>query len=332
MGRDIVGAPRSWPRASSAARVIAPCLLVATALAGCRKPTIDRQRAAQLFAEVTVQTDNGLSGLAADAGNALWAVAERRHHAYRISLSAALVPTVETFEVRGVPKDTDLEGIAVLDHLPSAQRFAFGTEGQDDGKATVLLAERTGSTISVTSSIDLPEAAVGIALKSNQGAEGICGDGDTLIVAIEGAGVDHGRRWAPVLRLRQGHIRQTYRLWLTSDVGKISGLDCRLASDGSVKLLAIERHFAVTKILSFTLPAEAAAGAEPAQASAPAMIDLTPVVELDLGPVLRSAMNLEGIAWTEDGRVVAVIDNQWRTITGPNLLLVFRPGVVPIPK
>jgi hypothetical protein len=309
---------------------------MATALAGCKKPSIDRQRAAQLFTEVPVQTDNGLSGLAADAGNALWAVAERRHHAYRISLSAALVPTVETFEIRGVPKDTDLEGIAVLDHLPSAQRLAFGTEGQDDGKATVLLAERSGSTISVTSVIDLPESSVGIKLKSNQGAEGICGDGDTLIVAIEGAGVDHGKRWAPVLRVDKGEVRRTYRLWLTSDVGKISGLDCRLAADGSVKVLAIERHFAVTKVLSFVLPAEPAPAADPASgaalASPPPMSDLTPVVELDLGPILRSAMNLEGIAWTQDGRVVAVLDNQWRTITGPTLLLVFRPGVVPIPK
>ena len=38
------------------------------------------------------------------------------------------------------------------------------------------------------------------------------------------------------------------------------------------------------------------------------------------------------VAWTDDGRVAAVVDNQWRTITGPSELLVFRPGVVAAPR
>jgi len=39
---------------------------------------------------------------------------------------------------------------------------------------------------------------------------------------------------------------------------------------------------------------------------------------------LRGALNLEGLARLPDGRVVAVVDNQYRTITGPDELLVFR--------
>jgi len=29
-----------------------------------------------------------------------------------------------------------------------------------------------------------------------------------------------------------------------------------------------------------------------------------------------------------DGRIVAVVDNQWKTLQGPSALLVFEPGVV----
>jgi hypothetical protein len=294
--------------------------------AGCGKqPTIDKQRAAGLFVEVPVDTANGLSGLAADRGGGLWVVAERDAKAYRITLDAALLPKLETFEVRGVPEGTDLEGMAVLDHDPVPSHFALGTEGQLDGKATVLLAERQGQVIKVTRAVDLPAAAVGIDLRQNQGAEGVCGDGDTIFVAIEGAGVDNGKRWAPVVRVVGGQITQLYRVWLTSKQGKLSGLDCRVAADGSAAVLAIERHFEVTKILKFTLLSSPAGG------SGIARTELQPELVLDLGPVLRSGLNLEGIAWTDDGRVAAVVDNQWTTITGKSELLVFKPGVVPVP-
>ncbi len=301
-------------------------LAVLGLLAGCGKPpTIDAQKAAGLFVEVPVDTANGLSGLAADHGGALWAIAERDAKAYRITLDAALVPKAEAFEVRGVPEGSDLEGIAVLDREDVPLKFALGTEGQQDGKATVLLAERSDHVITVTGSVDLPSSAVGIELKQNQGAEGICGDGDTILVAIEGAGVEDGKRWAPVLRVVRGQITQLYRVWLTSKQGKLSGLDCRVGPDGSAAVVAIERHFEVTKVLRFNLFPSAAGG------SGTPRSDLTPEVVLDLSPVLRSGLNLEGIAWTEDGRVSAVVDNQWTTITGKSELLVFKPGVVAAP-
>jgi Esterase-like activity of phytase len=296
-------------------------LLVAFAL-GCGKPpSIDKQAAAKLFTEVPVQTGHGLSGLAADRGGALWTTAERDQKAYRITLDAALAPAVQAYEIRGVPSGTDLEGIAVLGGEPVATRFALGTEAQLDGKAMVLLAERQGDALVVSKSIELPASAVGIELRSNHGAEGVCGDGDTLFAAIEGAGVDGGKRWAPVVRVGGGQVTQLYRVWLTSERGKLSGLDCRVAADGTAHVLAIERHFEVTKVLRFSLTT----------AGAPRS-DITPEVALDLGPVLRSGLNLEGVAWTDDGQVSAVVDNQWTSITGPSELLVFKPGVVAVPK
>lgn len=290
---------------------------------GCGGPTIDKERAARLFVEVPVDTANGLSGLAADSGGALWTVSERGRRAFRIKLDAQLVPHVEKFEVRGVPEGTDLEGVAVLDSEEVPQRLAFGTEGQDDGKAMVLLARRQDQGIEVEKVVELPAAAVGIDLKRNQGAEGVCGYGNILFAAIEGAGVDMRKRWAPVVRIVDGQVAQLYRVWLTSDVGKLSGLDCRVASDGSASVMAIERHFAVTKVLRFWLPA-AAPNSMPQ--------DITPEVALDLSDVLRSGLNLEGVAWTNDGQVSAVVDNEWTSVTGPSELVVFKPGVVQPPR
>ena len=291
--------------------------LVAAGLgAACGKsPSLDRDRAAALFTEVEVATAPGLSGLAADETGALWTVAERAARAYRIVLDANLRPAIETLPVEGMPAGTDLEGIAVL----GGGRFALGTEGHDDGVATVLVAERRGAALAVTGSITLPEREVGIPLAKNHGTEGVCGAGDTIIAAIEGAGEEGGRRWAPVLRIAAGAVVRTHRMWLTTRTGKLSGLDCRIAADGAVLGWAIERHFEVTRVLRFALPPP---GADPATG------DITPTIALDLGPVLNSQLNLEGIAVLPDGRVVAVVDNQWKTITGPSELLVFRPDAV----
>jgi hypothetical protein len=266
------------------------------------------------FTEVTVDTAPGLSGLAVDETGGIWTVAERGARAYRITLDAALRPSIETFSVQGLPPDTDLEGIAAL----GGDRFALGTEGHDDGVATVLVAERRGAALAVTRAIQLSEASVGIPLVKNQGAEGICGAGETIVVAIEGAGEQAGRRWAPVVRLAAHAIARTHRVWLTTRTGKLSGLDCRIEPDGAITTWAIERHFEVTRLLRFTLPPLHAGDG-----------DITPTVALDLGPVLSGRLNLEGIARLPDGRVAAVVDNQWKTITGPSRLLVFPPGAVP---
>lgn len=275
--------------------------------------------AAERYTVVPVDTAHGLSGLAAE-GSALWTLAERAATAYRITLDAALRPTVEAFPIEGLEAGFDLEGIAML----GPGRFALGTEGRLDGVATVLLAERRGAALAVTRTIQLPESSVGLPLAQNHGAEGVCGAGDTVIVSIEtageGTGGDAGRRWAPIVRLdlaRGGTaIARTHRLWLTSKTGKISGLDCTVAPDGSAAVWAIERHFEVTRFLRFTVP--------PAGAG-PAATDLTPEIALDL-PEVAGRDNLEGIAALPGGVLAAVVDNQWKTITGPSRLLIFPRG------
>ena len=282
-------------------------LLVLTA---CGRDAVDKERAAKLFKEVELATEPGLSGLASDDSGGVWTIAERAAKAYRITLDAADKPALETFSVEGLPPKLDLEGIAWL----GGDRFAFGTEGKVDGIATVLLAERRGASFTITSSISLPETKLGIDLPANHGAEGVCGHGDTIIVAIEGAGTVGGKRFAPIVRIANGQIVSVHRMWLTTKTGKLSALDCTIAADGTAQVIAIERHFSVTKFLRFALPVGAG--------------DITPAEVLDLGPILESRLNLEGIATLADGRIVAVVDNQWKQLQGPSVLLVFTPGAV----
>jgi hypothetical protein len=281
---------------------------------GCSKSTeLDTKKTASLFTEVIVDTENGLSGLAADEQGRLWTVAERDAKAYRITLDAALTPTIETFVVTGVPGDTDLEGIEEL----GGGRIVFGTEGRVDGIATLLVGDVKGDSIAIGSTITLTGDQVGIAMAKNHGAEGVCGAGDQLIVAIEGAGEHAGKRWAPVLRVANGTLARRHRVWLTSRTGKLSGLDCTIAADGTATVWAIERHFEVTKLVTFTLP-PVGQGDD----------DITPRVALDIGAAIDSKRNLEGIAQLPDGRIVTVSDNQWKTIEGPSKLQVFATGVV----
>ena len=305
-----LGATPARVLACDSARVRLDVVVGLLALGACSsKSGLDEKATAGILVEVPVKTAHGLSGLAADAQGRLWTVSERAERAYRITLDAANTPAIETFTITGAPDDTDLEGIEEL----GGDRFAFGTEGRTAGLATILLGELRDRSIAITSTITLSNADVGIELAKNHGAEGICGGGDTIIAAIEGAGVEGEKRWAPVLRLEHGALAQRYRVWLTSTTGKLSGLDCTIAADGTAEVWAIERHFEVTRILAFTLP--------------PTGGDITPRIALDLA-MLGGKRNLEGIAQLTDGRIVTVSDNQWKTIEGPSYLQVFAPGAV----
>ena len=259
-----------------------------------------------LYREIVLDTADGLSGLAKDAHGAMWTVAERADRVYRITLDAAMVPTISAFVVEGVPERNDLEGIEVLDD----DHFAFGTEGKVPGIATVLLAHREDSRILVDRVIDLPESQLGLPIPGNQGAEGICHADGTLVVAIEATGVVNGRRWAPIAFVEGGVITRVDRLFLTSATGKLSALDC--VRDGAViHAWAIERHFETTHLVAFDLGPESR--------------DIVPTVLLDLTHAVAGKLNIEGLVRLAAHRFAAVVDNQWKVITGPNELLLFAP-------
>lgn len=278
-------------------------------LVACGSKGLDKEKAAALFTEVPIETAPGLSGLALDDDGALWTVSERDAKAYLIKLDDKLVPKILEWPIEGIPAGTDLEGVAWL----GKGRLAFGTEGKQDGESLILIAEERGPKLLVIETIKLPEVQLGLHIAANHGTEGVCGAGQTIVAAIEETATEGGKRWAPIVRIERNAIKRVHKLWLTSNTGKLSGLDCQLGADGSIHAIAIERHFEVTRLLTFALPDGDG--------------DITPSIALDLGPVLNGKLNLEGIAWTPNG-VIAVTDNQYKTIDGPSELLVFKKDAV----
>ena len=274
-------------------------VIALTALSACGGGTVSSP-----FVEEPLAIGPGLSGLAVDERGEVWTVAERARTAYRISPPDA----VETFEVTNAPAGHDLEAMAAV-----GDGFAFGTEGKAAEPSRILFARRDGKRLVITDTLLITAAEVGLPEEANHGIEGLCGVGQTLLAAVESVGVSGGKRWAALLRIEGRTVVRSHRLWLTSATGKISALDCRRRSDGTLDVLAIERHFEVTRILRFTLT-EA--------------IDVTPRIALDLGPALRGRLNLEGIAWLPDGEVIAVTDNQWKRVVGPSLVVRLRPGSI----
>ncbi len=184
------------------------------------------------------------------------------------------------------------------------------------GVARVFHLVRQGDALVATGApIELRQAEVGVEIGANHGAEGVCGAGDVVAIALETAGGSGAQRWAPIVSVDvAGGARRVQRVALTTTTGKLSALDCW--RDGArTWAVAVERHFAVTRLLRFEL-----GGAD---------ATITPEVLLDLGPILRGSLNLEGLVRLPDGRLAAVVDNQYRTITGPDELLVFAAPLPP---
>jgi hypothetical protein len=231
-----------------------------------------------------------VSDLTVDDRGALWAIPERDHVVLEIAAPGA---AVVQHPLDGVPDGVDTEALVWL----APGRFAIGTEGQHEATASVLYAELRGDGhIAVNSQL----AITGVPLAPNQGAEGICGRGDDVWVAIEHRGT------APLVHVHASAIAGTSELPLTTDTGKISALSCTSDDD----IWAIERHYGVHRILHYV------AG--------------RPKVALDLDPILHGSRNIEGLARLPDGRFVLVNDNQSAKIDGPTELLVLpASGVQP---
>src|SRR5690242_4463938 len=99
-GSDAKRGPPDPPSFSSGSRTWRSSVVFAVvAIVGCGKAEPSGplpERAAEVFDRITVDTANGLSGLATDETGALWTVAERDEKAYRIRLDGTK-PIVETF-------------------------------------------------------------------------------------------------------------------------------------------------------------------------------------------------------------------------------------------
>lgn len=261
-------------------------------------------RAKGVFHEITIPTPPGMSGMALDDRGVIWAVPERDRRFVELTLDGK----VTMYPMIGFPDHVDTEGVAWL----GPGKFAITTEGQDDPTATVIWADMEDGKLVAKRTRALTSAELGVELTLNKGGEGACGHGDDVIVGIEQVGrFADGRRWAPIARLR-GNALTVTKLELTSEAGKISSLDCTIDAAGTAHVWAIERHFGVSRILRFELPLGAT--------------QVTPRVTLDLSEILQDSLNLEGIVQLPDGRLVAINDNQSRTVEGASELIIFEPG------
>ena len=266
------------------------------------------------FDELEVPLPPGTSDLSLDDRGHLWSVAERDREIDEIVLvEAPLAVTITRHPMDGVPDGVDTESLAWLGN----GKFSIGTEGQDVATAAVMTGQlQADGRITVTPALSFTSDQLGVELVKNHGVEGLCGHGEDLIVGIESfATLPNGARWSPIVRTHAGVVTAVQRLMLTSDRGKVSALFCEFAPDGTASVTAIERHYGVSRIITFTSPTTTA--------------DITPKIALDLWPVVRDRykqkLNLEGIVTLADARWVMVNDNQGANVDGATKLFVFHP-------
>jgi hypothetical protein len=283
-------------------------LLAAVALVGCGKHhepgVLDRQAAKGVFEEVRIDAPPGMSDLTIDDRGIVWGIAERDRQVIEIDLSTT-PPRTTAHPLDGFSPGVDTEALAWL----GGGRFAIGTEAATEATASIAFAELQGDRLVVTHTRLVTSDELGVTITDNHGIESVCGSGDEVIAASESAGkLPDGTRFAALARLR-GDALSVAKVRLTSDVGKLSALYCTLAPDGTADVVAIERHYSVSRIVRFTATRDA--------------VEITPTVVLDLAPILRDSLNLEGIVRLPDGRLVAINDNQGKRTSGPTELLVF---------
>ncbi len=280
------------------------------ALAACGKQheagPIDRETAQGLFEQLPLEAPPGMSDLTLDDRGVMWAIAERDRQVLEIELVGAK-PRITAYPLDGVPAGVDTEGIAWL----GDGRFAIGAEGAHTATAAILFGELRMKRLVITHTRALSSADLGVELTANHGIEAVCGTSDDLLAASETVGrLPDGTRYAPLVRLRGDALAIT-KVRLTSDRGKLSALHCTFDDSGAAEVIAIERHFGVARILRFAVGRDEA--------------EVTPAIDLDLHPILRDALNLEGIVRLRDGRLVVINDNQSKVAKGPTQLLVFAP-------
>ena len=256
----------------------------------------------------------GLSDLARDANGRVWAVPERDRVLLRLDLQKA-TPAVDAppIPIDGVTQGTDTEALTWLD----ANTVAFGTETHEDKRDhdDVLFATRQKDRLVVQNTIPLPYALWDMVGHTNDGIEGLCNAGGRLLASVETVGLTADqKRFAPLGRLELGRNTWTpLRLLLTSRTGKISALACRLDDRDQLEVVAIERHYGIARLLHFFVPRDG----KPQ--------DIIPTVLLDLGQAIRVLPNFEGIAWTPEGGLWLITDNQSAVVLGTTQVVYLPP-------
>lgn len=255
----------------------------------------------------------GLSGLALGPGGTLWAIPEERRELLRIDRETG---AVTAFPIEGMAEGLEAEALS----YQGDGVFVVGTEAAGDGRLSddMILLDFDGRVARVRGTLQCPYELWGLQSVDNSGLEGLCTAGDAVIVAGELTGTHEGRRFAPLAWRAATGEWSPYRVWLTSATGKLAGITCRPNAAGGARVVAVERHFGVTRLLGFDLP--------PPRGGEPVIVEPEVLVDLDDWIGTRDQpMNFEGIALLEDGRVALVVDNHFRGVrTGSSELWFVR--------
>ena len=280
---------RSLPLFRFSGRSLATIALCASACSSSSNPQ-EFAKGRALSETALAAAPDGLSGLAADAQGKLWAVAEAASALVHVDSKQGVGLSVP---IAGIREEIELESVAFL----ANGDLVLGTESEASDRASdaILFASRDDSNqITVRRELALDYKMWGLTAPSDQGIEGLCIAGDSLVVVVEAVIKNDGERFAPLavydLRMKAW---QPYRLKLTSKVGKIAGLACRLTKRG-LEFVAIERHYPVRLVVHGVI--------DPGAAKKP----IVPAIAVDLS---ARPDNLEGIAWLADGSVAMVSDN-----------------------
>ena len=288
-------------RVSATVLLLAVCGAVALGCSTRRarppaRPRVERQR-------LTVQGANGLSDLAFDDQGRAWMVAERDRVLVVVDRSGA----ARTMPLEGVPEGADTESIAWL----GGSRFAVGTETQEEGRDAdvILTVQVEGDVARVVGQTSLAYGPLGIPAEANHGIEGVCVVGDVVLAAIEVVVEQGGQRWATVARGALGSSAWVpFRVLLTSATGTLSGLACRRAGS-SIEVLAIERMYAVSRLVSLRVPLRRSGRRVRAR------------LRVDLAGRFEGDPNIEGVAPRGDHTVLLVDNQSGSILTGPNEML-----------
>lgn len=255
----------------------------------------------------------GLSGLTVDPSSTFWTVPETERILVPMVREGAMPRLREKpIEIVGVDQSLDIESIAAV----SNTEFVVGTEGPGSRSSDKLFwLKLQGGNARVVKTVNVDYGLWGIEGTHNEGIEGLCYSKGQLVVAVEPVFVAEGERYAPIARY-QIAAKKWYpaRLALTSKSGKISALDCRMNQDNALTVFAIERHYGIARLLSFTLPTNTPAAGP--------LTTLLPRVERDIAKLVKPLPNFEGIA--QHGKdFFLVTDNDHSGIIGPAFLLKF---------
>jgi hypothetical protein len=249
----------------------------------------------------------GVSALA-PAGETLWALPERERELIHLDRRGKVL---ERVPLEGVPAGVDTESLAVL---PDG-RFAIGTEAGGEGRASdpVLLAERRDGRVVVTGRLELYYGPFGYAPHSNQGIEGLCRAGTLLIAAVEKPGGPEPRRTPLALFDLEKRRWRVASVPLTSATGTISALACpEPARDGQVRLLAIERHLGVGRVLELVVPVAGGKG--------------TSRILVDYAALVPAWVNFEGLAVDGDDLLLVNDNDNLNLIVGDTALYRLSPA------